>query len=73
VFVPAFVHTHLRVRSSPAGLTVELWDHPKPAERRLPWIERAAIAGRTPRQPPPTAGPRLLGRQVAARGARRLP
>jgi UDP-2,3-diacylglucosamine pyrophosphatase LpxH len=67
VFVPAFVHTHLRVRSSPAGLTVELWDHPKPAERRLPWIERAAVAGRMPRQPPPAAGPRLLARHLVPR------
>jgi UDP-2,3-diacylglucosamine pyrophosphatase LpxH len=73
VFVPAFVHTHLRVRSAPEGLTVELWDHPKPAERHLSWIERAAVAGRTPRQPPPAAGPRLVGRQLAVRGARHLP
>jgi UDP-2,3-diacylglucosamine pyrophosphatase LpxH len=66
VFVPAFVHSHVRVRSSPGGVTVELWDHPKPAERRLPWIERAAIAGRMPRQPP-AAEPRLVARQMVAR------
>jgi Calcineurin-like phosphoesterase len=69
VFVPAYVHTHLRVRSSPEGVTVELWDQPRPAERPLPWIERAAIAGRMPPQPPggrPPARPGLLARQVAA-------
>jgi UDP-2,3-diacylglucosamine pyrophosphatase LpxH len=66
VFVPAFVQSHVRVRSSPEGVTVELWDQPKPTGRRLPWIERAAIAGRMPPQAPPAAGPRLLARQVAA-------
>jgi hypothetical protein len=40
VFVPAFVNSHVRIRSSHGGVTVELWEHPKPAERRLPWIER---------------------------------
>jgi Calcineurin-like phosphoesterase len=65
VFVPAYVHTHVRVRSSSGGVTVELWEHPRPAERPLPWIERAAIAARMPPQPPPAAGPRLLARQVA--------
>jgi UDP-2,3-diacylglucosamine pyrophosphatase LpxH len=70
VFVPRFVHSHVRVRPQPDGLAVELWDHPKPAERRLPWIERAAIAGRTPRQPPAAAAPRLLARHVTGGGAR---
>jgi hypothetical protein len=68
VFVPAYVNTHVRVRSGPGGLTVELWEHPRPAERRLPWIERAAIAGRMPPQPQ-DGGPRLLARQVATRPA----
>jgi hypothetical protein len=72
VFVPAFVHSHVRVRSSPGGVTVELWDWPRPAERRLPWIERAAIAGRLPPQPPLAAEPRLVARRVVARGAREL-
>ena len=66
VFVPAYVHTHVRVRSSPGGVTVELWEHPRPAERPLRWIERAAVAGRLPPPPPPAAAPRLLARQVAA-------
>jgi UDP-2,3-diacylglucosamine pyrophosphatase LpxH len=69
VFVPTYVHSHVRVRAGQDGLTVELWDQPKPAERRLPWIERAAIAGRMPPQPPAAAGPRLLARQVATRPA----
>jgi hypothetical protein len=66
VFVPAVVNSHVRVRCSPQGVSVELWDHPRPAERQLPWIERAAIAGRMPPQPP-TAEPRLLARQLVAR------
>jgi UDP-2,3-diacylglucosamine pyrophosphatase LpxH len=71
VFVPTFVHTHVRVRAGPDGLAVELWNHPRPAERQLPWIERAAIAGRTPDPPPPDAEPRLMARSVVARGSRR--
>jgi UDP-2,3-diacylglucosamine pyrophosphatase LpxH len=66
VFVPAVVNSHVRVRCSPRGVSVELWDHPRPAERPLPWIERAAIAGRMPPQPP-AAEPRLLARQLVAR------
>jgi hypothetical protein len=73
VFVPTFVHSHVRIRSSQDEVTVELWDHPKPAERRLSWIERAAIIGRTPHQPPVAAEPRLVARHVVARGARELP
>lgn len=53
-------------------MTVELWDQPKPAERRLPWIERAAIAGRMPPQPAAAAEPRLVARRVVARGAHEL-
>jgi UDP-2,3-diacylglucosamine pyrophosphatase LpxH len=70
VFVPTFVQSHVRIRPGPDGVTVELWDQPKPAERRLPWIERAAIMGRAPRRPP-AAEPRLVARQVVARGARK--
>jgi hypothetical protein len=66
VFVSVFVHSHVRIRSSQDGLTVELWNQPKPAEPRLPWIERAAIAGRTLRQLPATTGPRLVARRVLA-------
>jgi hypothetical protein len=70
VFVPAWVHSHVRVRPGQDGLTVERWEHPKPAERQLPWIERAAVAGRMPPQPPPGAAPRLVATRVVARGAR---
>ena len=70
VFVPAYVQTHVRVRSSPGGVRVELWEQPRPAERSLPWIERVAVAGRMPPQPATGAGPRLLARQVAGRPVR---
>jgi len=70
VFVPVFVHTHVRIRSGQGGVEVEVWEHPKHAERPLPWIERAAIAGRIPSQPPASAEPRLVARQVSAQGAR---
>jgi hypothetical protein len=53
VFFPALVHTHVRVRRTGDRLTVELWDRPRPADRRLPLIERLAVAGRTPSSPPP--------------------
>jgi len=67
VWVPAFVLSHVRVRPGQGGVVVELWEHPKPAERRLPWIERVAIAGRMPPQPARNAEPRLVARQVVAR------
>jgi hypothetical protein len=67
LWVPAFVLSYVRVRSGEGGVVVELWEHPKSAERRLPWIERAAIAGRMPPQPPRNAEPRLVARQVAGR------
>ncbi|MDR3080477.1 MAG: metallophosphoesterase [Streptomyces sp.] len=67
VFVPAFVLSHVRVLPGHAGLAVELREHPKPAERRLPWIERMAIAGKMPPNPPPNAESRLMARQVVAR------
>jgi len=73
VFVPVFVHTHVRVQAGQDGLAVELWNHPKPAERQLPWIERVTIAGRTPSQPPSAAEPQLVARGVVARGAPELP
>ncbi|MBO0684557.1 MAG: hypothetical protein J2P45_15475, partial [Candidatus Dormibacteraeota bacterium] len=67
VFVPSFVQTHVRVQSGRAGVVVELWEHPKPAGRELPWIERLAIVGRMPSQPPDTE-PRLVARRVVGRG-----
>jgi UDP-2,3-diacylglucosamine pyrophosphatase LpxH len=72
VFVPSYVQTHARVRSSEGGVAVELWEDPKPADRKLPWIERLAIAGRMPNQPPVAPEPRLVARRVATRGPREL-
>jgi hypothetical protein len=73
VYVPTFVHTHVRVRAGQDGLAVELWNHPRPAERQLPWMERVAIAARTPSQPPAAAEPQLVARSMVTRGARKLP
>jgi hypothetical protein len=67
VYVPAFVRTHVRVRSDDTGVTVELWDHPSPTDRKLLWIERVTIAGRAPRQPSPDTGPVLVARHTLAR------
>ena len=64
VFVPEFVQTHVRVQRSPDGAVVELWSHPRPARGTLPWIERAAITGRMPKQEDGPAAPRLLDRQL---------
>lgn len=60
VFVPTFVQTHVRVRRAQDGLTVELWDRPKPADRRLAPIERLAVLGRMPDQPSASSRPRLV-------------
>jgi predicted phosphodiesterase len=72
VFVPSYVQTHVRVRSGEDGVAVELWEDPKPADRKLPWIERLAVAGRMPNQPPVAPEPRLVARRVATRGPREL-
>jgi Calcineurin-like phosphoesterase len=47
VFVPVVVQTHVRVRAID-GVTVELWEHPKPAERRLRWIDPLRIVPKRP-------------------------
>jgi UDP-2,3-diacylglucosamine pyrophosphatase LpxH len=73
VYVPAFVHTHVRVRLDEGGFNVELWDHPRRLrphlrwidplriipkspkhleQPQLQWVERVAILGRMPSQPP---------------------
>jgi hypothetical protein len=64
VFVPVFVQTHVRVQRTKEGVTVELWDRPRPAPSTLSWIERAAIAGRIPKPVRPATTPRLLDRQL---------
>jgi predicted phosphodiesterase len=55
VFVPAYVQTHVLVRCEDGGLTVELWDQPRPIERRLRWIDPLRIV---PKRPKP-ADPRI--------------
>jgi hypothetical protein len=68
VYVPTFVRTHVQVRvragSDPGAgrVTVELWNHPSGAERKLLWVERAAIMRRTPGQPGSDTGPVLVAR-----------
>jgi hypothetical protein len=64
VFVPMFVQTHVRVQRSHEGAVVELWHRPRSARRMLLWIERAAIAGRMPKDAPSPTTSRLLDRQL---------
>ena len=71
VFVPEYVQSHVRVRLTPDGLTVELWDHPRPADRRLPFLERAAVAGRLPSRQSLESANRLLAARVVSAGSRR--
>jgi hypothetical protein len=63
VYVPVFVQSHVLIRRTPDGIDVELWNQPKPADRRLPWMERAAIAGRAP-APVTSTKPVLLSREA---------
>jgi UDP-2,3-diacylglucosamine pyrophosphatase LpxH len=68
VYVPTFVRTHVRVRLGSGAdpesgrVTVELWNHPSRAERKLLWVERAAIVRRLPGEPDTDAGPALVAR-----------
>jgi UDP-2,3-diacylglucosamine pyrophosphatase LpxH len=64
VFASRFVQTHVRVYRDPAGIQVELWEHPRPSPQRLGVAERVAIAGRLPPEPD-----RDSWRQVRARTA----
>jgi hypothetical protein len=64
VFVPTFVQTHVRVQRNQNGVLVELWNRPKPAPCKLPWIERAAIAGRILRAADVPTTPQMLDRQL---------
>ncbi|MBA3415389.1 MAG: metallophosphoesterase [Chloroflexia bacterium] len=60
VFVSSFVLTHARVSLAESGIRVELWEHPRPARRRVRLAERLATLGRLPPQPPTGAGPRVI-------------
>ncbi|WP_166176828.1 metallophosphoesterase [Rubrobacter tropicus] len=62
VFVPKFVQTHARVYLQDTEVRAELWEHPKPAPRRLRPVERLAILGRLPEQPDTGAKPRISAR-----------
>ncbi|MGH3476604.1 MAG: metallophosphoesterase [Nocardioidaceae bacterium] len=66
VFVPVFVQTHGRVRRTDDGIVVELWSYPKSAPASLPWIERAAAAGRLPHAATGPAAPQIIDRQLVA-------
>ncbi|BBL78775.1 hypothetical protein RxyAA322_06290 [Rubrobacter xylanophilus] len=59
VFVSRFVLTHVRIFAREGELRVELWEHPKPAEQRLGWVERLFAAGRLPEQPEAKARARI--------------
>lgn len=60
VFVPTFVHTHVRVRLDGSTVRVELWDRPRPAPVRLRVTERIAVTGRLSVQPVANAPSRLV-------------
>jgi UDP-2,3-diacylglucosamine pyrophosphatase LpxH len=68
VYVATFVRTHVRVRaesgSDPGAgrVSVELWNHPSAAERKLLWVERVAIARRMPPQPRSDTAPVVVAR-----------
>lgn len=49
VYVPVFVQSHVEISRTPDGLSVQLWNRPKPTTRSLPWLERLAILGRSRR------------------------
>lgn len=62
VYVPEFVQTHARVYSEGPEVVAELWEHPRPAPRRLRTVERLAVVGRLPDQPPAGMKPRVSAR-----------
>jgi hypothetical protein len=59
VFVSRFVQTHVRVFRADGRLHVELWEHPRPAPRRLHVVERLAATGRLPAEPTERAPARI--------------
>ena len=59
VFVSRFVLTWVAISPNDTGLSVELWEYPKPARQRLSRIERAISWRRIPEQPPPGSKPRV--------------
>ena len=57
VYVSEFVQTHARVYREGPEVVTELWEHPRPAPRRLRPAERLVVLGRQPAQPPADAKP----------------
>ncbi len=67
VYVSEFVQAHARVYLDGAEIRAELWEHPKPAPRRLRAAERLAVLGRLPAQPAADAKPSVAARATPAR------
>jgi hypothetical protein len=59
VFVNVFVQTHVRVFPRDGGLSVELWERPRPSGQSMRVVERLAIAGRLSAEPPAGTPPRV--------------
>ena len=68
VFVSTSVLTHVRVYLTDAGIRAELWEHPKPAPRRLRPAERIVTLGRLPAVPAADVGARVVAGAVVSRG-----
>jgi UDP-2,3-diacylglucosamine pyrophosphatase LpxH len=62
VYVSRFVQTHVRIYSNSGAIQVELWEHPRPAKRRLRVAEWLAVVGRLPAEPDRDASPRVRER-----------
>jgi UDP-2,3-diacylglucosamine pyrophosphatase LpxH len=62
VYVSRFVQTHVRVYRDSGTIQVELWEHPRPAKRRLRFAEWLAVVGRLPAEPDAGAQPRVRAR-----------
>jgi UDP-2,3-diacylglucosamine pyrophosphatase LpxH len=60
VFISRFVQTHVRVFRKDGVTAIELWEHPRPSPPRLRIVERLAVAGRLPAQPPADGPPRVI-------------
>lgn len=67
VYVNRFVQTHVRVRRTADGIAVELWELPRPSEQSLLPVEKLAILGRMPAEPPDDAAPHVKSAGLATR------
>jgi UDP-2,3-diacylglucosamine pyrophosphatase LpxH len=66
VFISRFVQTHVRIFRRNGATEIELWEHPRPSPPRLRIVERLAVAGRLPAQPPEGAPPRVIASATLA-------